>query len=190
MSDLQQPHLDTLTREECLELLPQAVVGRVGYVADGLAIIVPVNFTVLDGDIVFCVAKGRTLSWLNLRGRLSFQADENRTANHEGWSVLIHGVAREVTDPDELALLRRRPPHSWLRSPEEHWVRIQVESISGRALHGAAAGPPERTRVLIRPNARGWARSRGRLAPRTLACSHMTGERADVAVFFRGFRLR
>ncbi len=155
MSDLQQPHLETLTREECLELLSQAVVGRVGYVADGLAIIVPVNFTVLNGDIVFCTAKGRTLNWLNLRGRLSFQADESRPADHEGWSVLIHGVAREVTDPDELAALRRRPPHSWLRSPEEHWVRIRVESISGRALHGATAGPPERTRVRSTGDAAG-----------------------------------
>jgi nitroimidazol reductase NimA-like FMN-containing flavoprotein (pyridoxamine 5'-phosphate oxidase superfamily) len=147
MTDLQQPQLETLTREECLDLLQQAVVGRIGYVSDGIAIILPVNFTVLDGDIVFCTAKGSKLSWLSLRGRVSFQADESRPADHEGWSVLIQGVAREVTDPDELAVLRRRPVRSWLRSPEEHWVRIGVESISGRALHGAAAGPPVRTRT-------------------------------------------
>jgi uncharacterized protein len=147
MSGQEQPQLETLTREECLELLQRAVVGRIGYVADGLAIILPVNFTVLDGDIVFCTARGRKLSWLSLRGRLSFQADESRPADHEGWSVLVHGVAREVTDPGELAVLRRRPLRSWLRSPEEHWVRIGVESISGRALHRAAAGPPEPTRA-------------------------------------------
>jgi hypothetical protein len=146
MTDLQQPQLETLTREECLDLLQQAVVGRIGYVSDGIAIIVPVNFTMLDGDIVFCTAKGSKLSWLSLRGRVSFQADESRPADHEGWSVLIHGVAREVTDPDELAVLRRRPLRSWLRSPEEHWVRVAVESISGRALHGAAAGQPVRAR--------------------------------------------
>ena len=146
MSELYEPQLTTLTREECLELLRGAVVGRIGYVADGLAIIIPVNFALLDGDIVFCTAKGSKLSWLSLRGRVSFQADESRPADHEGWSVLIQGVAREVTDPGELAVLRRRPLRSWLRSPEEHWVRIGVESISGRALHAAAAGPPVRTR--------------------------------------------
>ncbi len=147
MSDQEQPQLETLTREECLELLQRSVIGRIGYVADGLAIIVPVNFTMLDGDIVFCTARGRKLSWLNLRGRLSFQADESTPADHEGWSVLVHGVAREVTDPGELAALRRRPQRSWLRSPEEHWVRIDVESISGRALHRAAARPAEPTRA-------------------------------------------
>jgi hypothetical protein len=83
---------------------------------------------------------------LSLRGRVSFQADESRPADHEGWSVLIQGVAREVTDPSELSVLRRRPLRSWLRSPEEHWVRIRAESVSGRALHAAAARPPIRTR--------------------------------------------
>ena len=147
MSDQEQPQLETLTQAECFELLQRAVVGRVGYVADGLAIILPVNFTMLDGDIVFCTAKGKKLSWLNLRGRLSFQADDSSPADHQGWSVLVHGVAREVTDPDELAVLRRRPQLSWIRSSEEHWVRIGVESISGRALRGVAARTSEATRV-------------------------------------------
>jgi uncharacterized protein len=147
MSELQQAHLKTLGREECLELLQQAVVGRIGYVTDGIAIILPVNFMVLDGDIVFCIAKGSTLSWLSLRGRLSFQADESSRADREGWSVLIHGVAREATDPSELEILRRGTLRSWLRSPAEHWVRIRIEAISGRALRGAPPGAEEPTRA-------------------------------------------
>ena len=107
MSELYEPQLTTLTREECLELLRGAVVGRIGYVADGMAIILPVNFALFDGDIVFCTAKGSKLSWLSLRERVAFEADESRPADHEGWSVLIQGVAREVTHPEELAVLRR-----------------------------------------------------------------------------------
>lgn len=147
MSEFQQAHLRTLAREECLELLQQVVVGRIGYVTDGIAVILPVNFTVLDGDIVFCTAGGSTLKWLSLRGRLSFQADESRWADREGWSVLIHGVAREVTDPSELEILRRVTLRSWLRSPAEHWVRIRIETISGRALHAAPSGAKELTRA-------------------------------------------
>src|ERR1700674_3304270 len=107
MSEFQQAHLRTLAREQCLELLDQVVVGRIGYVTDGIAIILPVNFTVLDGDIVFCTAHGSTLKGLSLRRRLFFQVDESRWADREGWSVLIHGVAREVTDPNDLEILRR-----------------------------------------------------------------------------------
>jgi nitroimidazol reductase NimA-like FMN-containing flavoprotein (pyridoxamine 5'-phosphate oxidase superfamily) len=139
MSELYEPQLTTLTREECLELLRGAVVGRIGYVADGMAIIIPVNFALLDSEIVFCTAKGSKLSWLSLRERVTFEADESRPADHEGWSVLIQGVAREVTHPEELAVLRRGPLHSWLRSPHEHWVRISIEAMSGRTLHRAQA---------------------------------------------------
>ena len=147
MSEFQQAHLRTLARDECLELLQEVVVGRIGYVTDGIAVILPVNFTVLDGDIVFCTAGGSTLKWLSLRGRLSFQADESRWADREGWSVLIHGVAREVTDPSELEILRRVTLRSWLRSPAEHWVRIRIETISGRALHAAPSGAKALTRA-------------------------------------------
>jgi uncharacterized protein len=147
MREFQQAHLNTLTREECLELLKQVVVGRIGYVTDGIAIILPVNFWVVDGDIIFCTAKGSTLNWLSLRGRLSFQADASRWADREGWSVLIHGVAREVTDPNELEILRRGPLRSWLRSSAEHWVRIRIETISGRALHSAAHPTEELARL-------------------------------------------
>jgi Pyridoxamine 5'-phosphate oxidase len=84
---------------------------------------------------------------LSLRGRLSFQADESTWVDREGWSVLIHGVAREVTDPSELEILRRGTLRSWLRSPSEHWVRIRIETISGRALHAAPSGATELTRA-------------------------------------------
>jgi nitroimidazol reductase NimA-like FMN-containing flavoprotein (pyridoxamine 5'-phosphate oxidase superfamily) len=139
MSKVHQPQLETLTREECLELLRGAVVGRIAYVADGIATIIPVNFALFDGDIVFCTAKGSTLSWLSMRGRLAFEADESIPADHAGWSVLVRGVAREVTHPDELAVLRRGHLRSWLRSPHEHWVRISIDAISGRSLRGASA---------------------------------------------------
>ena len=101
VSKVHQPRLEILTREECFQLLRGAVVGRIAYVADGMATIIPVNFALFDGDIVFCTANGSTLSWLSMRGRLAFEADESRPADHEGWSVLIRGVAREVTNPDD-----------------------------------------------------------------------------------------
>ena len=150
MSELYEPHLNTLTREECLELLRGAVVGRIGYVADGMATIIPVNFALVHGDIVFCTAKGSTLSWLSMRGHVAFEADESRPAEHEGWSVLVRGVAREVTDPEELAVLRRGHLRSWLRSPHEHWVRISIDTISGRALRGAAAPAEAAGRAVAR----------------------------------------
>ncbi len=134
MSEHQESQLRTLTREECMALLRQGVIGRIGYVVDGLAIIVPVNFTLVGDDIVFCTAKGSKLAWLSSRSHLAFEVDESRTSHREGWSVLVHGSAHEVTDSDKIDELRRGQLHSWVHPTAEHWVRITVEKISGRAL--------------------------------------------------------
>jgi nitroimidazol reductase NimA-like FMN-containing flavoprotein (pyridoxamine 5'-phosphate oxidase superfamily) len=69
--------LQELTREECLALLRGSIyLGRIGYVVDGVPVIVPVNF-VLDGDtVVFCTTQGSELSWLSNHTRIAFQADQ------------------------------------------------------------------------------------------------------------------
>lgn len=49
----------------------------------------------------------------------------------------MHGLAAEVTDPDELTKLRRGPLQSWGRKDvdeADHWIRIPVEEISGRRI--------------------------------------------------------
>jgi hypothetical protein len=136
MSERDHAHLTELSREECLGLVQQEPVGRIGYVVDGLAMILPVNFVVLDGGIVFCTAKGGTLAWLSNRQRVTFEVDHSSVADQQGWSVLVRGSANEVTDPDQLAALRQSPLHSWVRSPDDHWVRITIDAISGRSVHG------------------------------------------------------
>lgn len=134
MIEQREPQLQSLDREECLQLLQKADVGRIGYVVDGAAIILPVNFTMLGADIVFCTAKGGKLSWLSNHSHVAFEVDEGRPADREGWSVLLHGTAREVTDPGELDSLRRGPMPSWVNSSNDHWVRITIQDVSGRAV--------------------------------------------------------
>jgi uncharacterized protein len=134
MIEQREPQLQSLEREECLDLLGKADVGRLGYVVDGAAIILPVNFTMQDADIVFCTAKGGKLSWLKNHSHVAFEVDEGRPADREGWSVLCHGTAREVTDPGELDALRQGPMPSWVSSPADHWVRITIQDVSGRAI--------------------------------------------------------
>jgi nitroimidazol reductase NimA-like FMN-containing flavoprotein (pyridoxamine 5'-phosphate oxidase superfamily) len=136
VSEQHDARLRNLSRSECLVLLQQAQVGRIGYVVDGLAVILPVNFVLFHEDIVFCTAKGGTLAWLSTRQRVAFEVDESRSADQEGWSVLVHGSASEVTDPGQLEALRGSPLRSWVRSPDDHWVRIRIEAISGRSVHG------------------------------------------------------
>jgi len=127
-------HLQQLRAEECLALLGGSIyLGRIGYVVDGVPVIVPVNF-VLDGEtVVFATMPGSKLSWLTNHRRIAFQVDQGHALDESGWSVLVRGTAHEITDLAELRALRRGP-RSWAVPPTGHWVRIAIEQISGRRL--------------------------------------------------------
>jgi uncharacterized protein len=135
MGDQWESRLHKLSRAECIELLRSHLhLGRIGYVIDGLPVILPVNFVVDGESVVFVTAKGSKLSWLSNHMRVAFQADHGRRLDESGWSVLVHGTAQEVTDPAELEMLRQGPLHSWAVAPGEHWIRISLDEISGRRL--------------------------------------------------------
>jgi len=132
------PHVDKIRQideQECLELLrSKAKLGRVGFVVDGLPIILPVNY-VSEGDfVVFCTAGGTKLSHLKDGAPAAFEVDSSRSAEHSGWSVLVQGAASQVTDPQELDLLRRGPLESWAGPDAAHWIRIKIDHISGRRI--------------------------------------------------------
>ena len=139
MSDHKESGLKELTRNECLDLLRgHLAVGRIGYVVDGLAYIVPVNFVVDGESVVFSTARGSKLSWLSNHSRVAFEVDHARPLDRSGWSVLVHGTASEVVDPTELEALRQGPLHSWVAPPAAHWVRVSLDQVSGRRLQRPA----------------------------------------------------
>jgi nitroimidazol reductase NimA-like FMN-containing flavoprotein (pyridoxamine 5'-phosphate oxidase superfamily) len=101
MSDQPESRLQELTRDQCLDLLEsQLFLGRIGYVVDGLPIIVPVNFVVDGESVVYSTATGSKLSWLSNHSRVAFQADHGRPADRSGWRRfrrLITGCASRST---------------------------------------------------------------------------------------------
>ena len=109
-----------------------AFLGRVGFVQDGRPRIVPVNYLAETPDaIVFCSVEGSKLAALAAGAPVVFEIDEQRPLYHAGWSVVVHGTAEEVSDPDELERLRRGPLHSWAGPGRGRWIRIRVEEVAG-----------------------------------------------------------
>jgi uncharacterized protein len=129
--------IETMDREECLHLLAyKSFVGRVGFVIDGQPLVLPVNYLAEEGSVVFCTAPGSKLSALKDGARVAFEVDDSRPLYHAGWSVLVTGMASEITDERELDALRRGPLRSWATPASEHWVRITIDDISGRRIPG------------------------------------------------------
>lgn len=130
-----QTRVNVLTKEESLRLLQdKSFVGRVGFLADGRLTILPVNYLADDDAVFFCTAEGTKLSALRGGAQVAFEVDASQSLYHSGWSVLVNGTAEEVTDPAELDRLRRGPLKSWAVAASQHWVRISIDTISGRQI--------------------------------------------------------
>lgn len=128
------PATEVLTREECTYLLQyKSYVGRVGFTIGGRPQILPVNYLGEDGSVVVCTEDGSIVSTLGNGTLVAFEVDHVEPLDNAGWSVLVQGVAREVTDSDELVRLRRGPLRSWV-APGSAWIRISIDEISGRRI--------------------------------------------------------
>ena len=107
-----------------------------GFLADGRLTILLVNYLAEDDAVFFCTAEGtRSLSALHSGAEVAFEVDSNQPLYHSGWSVLVNGVAEEVTDAAELDRLRRGPLKSaGAVAASQHWIRISIDTISGRQI--------------------------------------------------------
>jgi nitroimidazol reductase NimA-like FMN-containing flavoprotein (pyridoxamine 5'-phosphate oxidase superfamily) len=131
--------LEELSETDCLTLLRTVPVGRVAVSVDALPVILPVNF-VLDGtEVLFRTVPGTKLQAAVARVVVAFEADDYDTASGEGWSVLVRGVADEITDPGRKSEANRLVPRSWAFGGGEadHLIRVPVTVITGRRLRAA-----------------------------------------------------
>ena len=133
-----------LDREACLRRLGEHGVGRVAVTVGALPAIFPVNYVVADGDIVFRTTAGTKLAAATRNSVVAFEVDGFDGFSHTGWSVMIVGPSREVTDPDELARAEHLPLKRWARGGgPESMVRLQGRLISGRELTQVAPEPED-----------------------------------------------
>jgi nitroimidazol reductase NimA-like FMN-containing flavoprotein (pyridoxamine 5'-phosphate oxidase superfamily) len=126
-----------LGRQECLRLMAKAPIGRIVYTRRALPAVLPVNFT-LDGDgaILLRTSAASELVRAIDGAVVAFEADDVDAARHSGWSVVVTGTATVVTDPDEHRRLARTGPVPWVPAPQEVYVRIEHELVTGRELLG------------------------------------------------------
>lgn len=128
--------LTILSVDECMRLLTGHVprIGRVGFLAEGRPVILPVNYVFHEGSVVFRSDPGAKVTAAASGAHVAFEVDEIDTNWEEGWSVLVQGRAEEVTDPDELDRLEGLPLRPWGPGPKASYVRIMSTQISGRRI--------------------------------------------------------
>ncbi|KQX67411.1 MULTISPECIES: pyridoxamine 5'-phosphate oxidase family protein [unclassified Streptomyces] len=128
------PEFTELSRAECAELLSTHGVGRLAVCTDLGPEIVPVNYSVVDGTIVFRTARGATPS-LAAGCPVAFEVDRIDDVFSQGWSVLVRGNARMVTDlREERRLAEQAFGAPWAGGRRDVWVRIEPRGVTGRRI--------------------------------------------------------
>ncbi|WP_371667258.1 pyridoxamine 5'-phosphate oxidase family protein [Streptomyces sp. NBC_00289] len=120
---------------EALRLLGSVSLGRIVFTRHALPTVRPVNHVLVDGDIVIRTHGDAALTRYTRQtggegAVVAYEADDIDPDTHLGWSVVVTGYARLVTDPDELARYRAllRP---WVSERMDQAVRISPDLITG-----------------------------------------------------------
>jgi nitroimidazol reductase NimA-like FMN-containing flavoprotein (pyridoxamine 5'-phosphate oxidase superfamily) len=126
--------LEVLDRQECEALLRSQRVGRVGL---STPLVLPVQFALFEGDVVFRTAPGEKLIAAVLGRRVAFEVDDFDVAAGTGWSVIVTGAAEEIVDKEQLERVRELELHPWAGELRDRFVRIRTEELSGRRISPA-----------------------------------------------------
>ena len=138
-----QSRLDTLTPEECRELLGRGGVGRIVFHDVRGPVALPVNYRMWNDDVVFRTAALSSLRGAQYAQQLSFEVDHIDGAMQQGWSVLVRGYAHEVRDAEELQAVEQLAVEPWAGEDRPVYIRIETARCH-RPAHplGLTEAPP------------------------------------------------
>jgi hypothetical protein len=128
--------MQVLTADECYRLLATQQVGRLGVNAEHYPLILPVNYALDREVIVMRMAPGTKLAAAD-HANVAFEVDEIDQRTRSGWSVLVRGLAEEVTPAHRAEVIARTHGTgltTWAPGEHGHWVRLIPQAISGRRI--------------------------------------------------------
>ncbi|GAA1965023.1 pyridoxamine 5'-phosphate oxidase family protein [Catenulispora subtropica] len=135
-----------LDRDEALALLGSVNMGRIVFTRNALPAIRPVNHALVDGHLVIRTHESAALTHaVDGSGTVvAYEADMIDQETHLGWSVVVTGFARLVTDPDQLARYEKLVA-PWVGRAMEHAVLIRLDMVNGFRMTDADEGRSKRT---------------------------------------------
>ena len=123
-----------LDRATCLALLTSQHIGRLVTDTPAAAIRV-VNYTAFEHVIVFRSDRGPHIDAL-VEAPVVFEADMIDQRTRSGWSVVVRGVAHDVSDHLDGFGLAGATVEPWAPGPKNRWIGITIGEITGRLLRG------------------------------------------------------
>jgi nitroimidazol reductase NimA-like FMN-containing flavoprotein (pyridoxamine 5'-phosphate oxidase superfamily) len=140
-----KPVFEPMDEAECLRLISAGGIGRLAYAGRFGLTVLPVNYKLHDGAIVFRTAEhsptGEDLQTgiAHAEYEVAFEIDEIDPAARLAWSVLIHGPAHPMTSPAERAAVVESGVEPWAPGQRDYAIRITPKRVTGRRIRGADA---------------------------------------------------
>jgi nitroimidazol reductase NimA-like FMN-containing flavoprotein (pyridoxamine 5'-phosphate oxidase superfamily) len=135
--------LDELSAAECWRLLETQEVGRVAVIVGHYPLVFPVNYAVDDKSIVYRTGSGTKLHSIH-RSNVTFEVDCFDPVHHGGWSVMVKGVAQELSvirNRATVSRAERAGATPWASGERNHYIRIVADDITGRRIRAGDLPP-------------------------------------------------
>ena len=132
--------LEELDEAECLRLISPGGVGRIAFTGRFGPTVLPVNYKLHEGTIVFRTVEDSPTDEdlrtgiANAEYRVAFEIDDFSMAAREGWSVLIQGALHHVESDAERASVRESGVQPWASGPRDLYLRVIPSRITGRRI--------------------------------------------------------
>jgi nitroimidazol reductase NimA-like FMN-containing flavoprotein (pyridoxamine 5'-phosphate oxidase superfamily) len=136
--------LEQLDEAECLRLISPGGVGRLVFAGRYDLTVLPVNYKLHNGAILFRTAQFGTTDEDLRTGiayaeyRVAFEVDDIDQEARAGWSVLVQGPAHHLDSESERAEAMDVGVEPWADGDRQHFIRITPARITGRRIRRPA----------------------------------------------------
>lgn len=140
MSSMSENVLEKLDEAECMRLLAPGGIGRLCFSGQYDLTVLPVNYLLHNGGILFRTAPEGTTDEDLRTGtaraeyRVAFEVDDFDADTREGWSVLVQGPAHHLDSDEERADATASGLQTWAGSDRDHFIAITPARITGRRI--------------------------------------------------------
>ena len=135
--------LDEIDTTECWRLLGTQAVGRVAVILGHYPLVFPVNYALDNKSIMYRTGSGTKLHSIH-RSNVTFEVDSIDPVHHTGWSVMVKGVAQELSverNRETVSQAELRGATPWAPGERNHFIRILADEITGRIIRPGELPP-------------------------------------------------
>lgn len=139
-----------LSTDECRRLLTTGIFGRVALTTPDGPHIVPVNYSVVEDQIIFRTTPYSVLGTYGRGAAMAFEIDHVDYEYAAGWSVVARGRGDAITDSRRIEEITATwPPQPWASGQRNLYFGLSWSELSGRRLGSPLGGhrdlPVDRT---------------------------------------------